>query len=339
LHPYIQFFAMQYVRFGSTDLEVSRIGFGAWAIGGEAEVGGIPIGWGTADDAVSVKALYKALDSGITFYDTADFYGLGHSEELIGKTFGNRSEVVVATKVGQRQGEGNTIQIDYSPEYVRKACELSLRRLRRESIDFYQLHVAKVPHLQSGELEGLLKDLQKEGKIRWYGISLVTFMPQPEAEFCLENRFGHGFQVVYNIFNQLITPYLAPMKEGNYGVIARMPLQFGLLTGKFDVNTTFPSGDHRSFRLTKAVLQEAAKLLQPLQKMAQDYGMNLAQLAFSFILSHPAISTVIPGIRTPEQAVRNAEIPPAISPADREWLVQFWQEDCRNLFAAMKQAG
>lgn len=330
---------MQYVRFGSTDLEVSRIGFGAWAIGGEAQVGGIPIGWGPADDAVSVKALHKALDCGITFYDTADFYGLGHSEELIGKTFGNRPDVVVATKVGQRQGEGNTIQIDYSTAYVRKACEQSLRRLRRESIDFYQLHVARVHHLQNGELEGLLKDLQKEGKIRWYGISLVTFMPEPEAEFCLENRFGHGFQVVYNIFNQLITPYLKPMQEAGYGVIARMPLQFGLLAGKFDVTASFPPTDHRSFRLTKAVLQEAAKLLPPLQQMAQDYGMSLAQLAFSFILSHPAVSTVIPGIRTPEQAERNAVLPAMLSPSDRQWLVDFWQEDCRSLFAAMKQAG
>jgi aryl-alcohol dehydrogenase-like predicted oxidoreductase len=330
---------MQYVRFGSTDLQVSRIGFGAWAIGGEAEVGGIPIGWGPADDAVSVRALHKALDSGITFYDTADFYGLGHSEELIGKTFRNRPDVVIATKVGQRQGESNTIQIDYSLEYVRKACEQSLRRLRREAIDFYQLHVAKVANLQSGELEGLLQDLQKEGKIRWYGISLATFMPEPEAEFCLENRFGHGFQVVYNIFNQLITPYLAPMQKGSYGVIARMPLQFGLLTGKFDVHASFPPSDHRSFRLTKSVLQEATKLLRPLQKMAQDYGMSLTELAFSFILSNPAISTVIPGIRTPEQAVRNAQIPPPLSATDREWLVKFWQEDCRYLFAAMKQAG
>ncbi|WP_448519560.1 aldo/keto reductase [Rhodoflexus sp.] len=330
---------MQYVRFGNTDLQVSRIGFGAWAIGGEAEVGGIPIGWGPADDAVSIKALHKALDSGITFYDTADFYGLGHSEELIGKTFGNRADVVIATKVGQRQGQGNTIQIDYSLEHVRKACEQSLRRLRREAIDFYQLHVAKVANLQSGELEGLLQQLQKEGKIRWYGISLATFMPEPEAEFCLENRFGHGFQVVYNIFNQLITPYLEPMRQGGYGIIARMPLQFGLLTGKFDVHTSFPASDHRSFRLTKPVLQEAAKLLQPLQKMAQDYGMSLAELAFSFILSNPAISAVIPGIRTPEQAVCNAQIPPLLSAADREWLVRFWQEDCRHLFAAMKQAG
>ncbi|MCS7018383.1 MAG: aldo/keto reductase [Cytophagales bacterium] len=330
---------MQYVRFGNTDLQISRVGFGAWAIGGEAQVGGIPIGWGPTDDSVSIKALHKALDCGITFYDTADFYGLGHSEELIGKTFGNRPDVAIATKVGQRQGDNNTIQIDYTPTYVRKACEQSLRRLRREAIDFYQLHVARVVHLESGELEAILQTLQQEGKIRWYGISLLTFAPEPEAEFCLENRFGHGFQVVYNIFNQLITPYLQLMQQGGYGVIARMPLQFGLLTGKFDANSSFLPTDHRSFRLSKPVLQEAAKLLQPLLEMAQAYGMSLTELAFSFVLSNTAISTVIPGIRTPEQAMRNANIPPALSETDRKWLVQFWQEDCQQLFSLMKQQG
>jgi aryl-alcohol dehydrogenase-like predicted oxidoreductase len=126
---------MQYRKFGRTDLEVSEIGFGAWAIGGEAIVGGMPIGWGPADDQVSTKAIQAAVEEGINFFDTADFYGLGHSEELLGKVLAEFPDMIIATKVGQRNID-NAIAIDYSREYIIEACEASLRRLKRESIDY-----------------------------------------------------------------------------------------------------------------------------------------------------------------------------------------------------------
>ena len=133
---------MKYRRFGKTDLNISEIGFGTWAIGGPAMAGEIPIGWGDVDDRTSIKALKKALDLGINFYDTADFYGLGHSEELLGKLWSNRKDVIIATKVGHRLDADNNIFLDYSYDYIMKACEDSLNRLRRESIDFYQLHTS-----------------------------------------------------------------------------------------------------------------------------------------------------------------------------------------------------
>ena len=139
---------MKYRKFGKTNLNVSEVGFGAWAIGGPAMAGDIPIGWGDVNDKTSIEALKKALDLGINFYDTADFYGLGHSEELIGELWGNRDDIIVASKVGHRLDSDDNIYLDYSKEYIIEACELSLKRLKRESIDFYQLHAAKMEHLE-----------------------------------------------------------------------------------------------------------------------------------------------------------------------------------------------
>src|SRR5689334_567702 len=121
---------MNYRMFGTTDLRISEIGFGAWAIGGAATVGGIPIGWGDTDDQLSTKAIHAALDAGINFFDTADFYGLGHSETLLGEVLANEKDVIIATKVGQRNVNEKII-IDYTKQYIRQACEQSLQRLKR----------------------------------------------------------------------------------------------------------------------------------------------------------------------------------------------------------------
>ena len=125
---------MQYRQFGNTDLKVSEIGFGAWAIGGGTMIGNTSIGWGDTDDTVSVKAIQAALDAGINFFDTADVYGLGHSEELLGNTIGSRKDIIIATKVGN-VSRNEQFTTDYSKEYILKACEASLKRLKRETID------------------------------------------------------------------------------------------------------------------------------------------------------------------------------------------------------------
>ncbi|MBT8399312.1 MAG: aldo/keto reductase, partial [Rhodothermia bacterium] len=138
-------------RFGDTDLSVSRVGFGAWAIGGPARAGDVAIGWGTSDDALSRRAIFAALDQGVTFFDTADFYGLGHSETLLGETIGNNSDVTIATKVGHRLDPDGSIRLDYSSDHIMAACDASLKRLQRDCIDFYQLHSARLHHLQNGE--------------------------------------------------------------------------------------------------------------------------------------------------------------------------------------------
>src|SRR6187549_3924656 len=140
---------MQYRKFGNTDLVVSEIGFGAWAIGGGAMIGSTAIGWGDTDDNVSIKAIHTALDAGINFFDTADIYGLGHSEDLLGKAIGKNKKAVIATKVGN-VSRNDQFTVDYSKEHILKACDESLKRLQRDTIDFYQLHSARLPHLQQG---------------------------------------------------------------------------------------------------------------------------------------------------------------------------------------------
>jgi aryl-alcohol dehydrogenase-like predicted oxidoreductase len=298
---------MKYRGFGNTTLEVSEIGFGAWAIGGPAMAGDITIGWGDVDDSTSVKALKKSLDLGINFYDTADFYGLGHSEELLGATWGNRPDVVIASKVGHRLDENDQIYLDYSKHYVLQACEKSLGRLKRESIDFYQLHAAKIDHLQNGECIEAMEQLQKDGKIRCWGISLNTYDPDTEGNFMLDNSFGQGFQLVFNIINQKAMKVMKSAASAGFGIIARMPLQFGLLTGKFDRNSTFSKTDHRNFRLNKDVLMRSLVDLQPVWNIAEKYDIGLDSFALSFVLSHPEVSTVISGIKNPGQAEANTK--------------------------------
>jgi aryl-alcohol dehydrogenase-like predicted oxidoreductase len=292
-------------KFGNTDLLVSEVGFGAWAIGGPAMAGDTPIGWGTVDDTVSIDALKKAFEQGINFFDTADIYGVGHSEELIGKVFGNSDKIIVASKVGHRLDTNNSIVLDYSKKHILSACEKSLKRLRRECIDYYQLHSARVQHLQSGECVDAMELLKSQGKIRYWGISLNTYDPFPEAEFVFEHNLGSGIQIVLNIINQRAMQLIEKAGQHNYGAIARMPFQFGLLTGKFDVNTRFDKNDHRHFRLKPVVLEKALQELEEVWVLSDKLGLSATQLSLSFVLSFPEISSVIPGIKTPQQAISN----------------------------------
>lgn len=298
---------MNYRQFGKTELRVSEIGFGAWAIGGAASVGGLPIGWGETDDEISITAIHAALDAGINFFDTADFYGLGHSEELLGKVLRGKTDSVIATKVGQR-AVNEKIVIDYSKDYIIEACEQSLKRLQRESIDYYQLHVARLQHLQNGDCIEAMEQLKKEGKIRYWGLSLNTFHPQPEADFLLEKNWGDGFQLVFNLINQRALDIVQKAAAKGYGIIARMPLQFGLLTGKFSSATQFEKNDHRSFRFSPEIMERALHLLEEkVWPVGKKEGLSGTSLALSYILSFPEISTVIPGIRTAEQVRRNTQ--------------------------------
>ncbi|MBI2730536.1 MAG: aldo/keto reductase [Sphingobacteriales bacterium] len=295
---------MQYRKFGHTDLQVSEIGFGAWAIGGGAMIGQTAIGWGDADDNESIKAIYAALDAGINFFDTADIYGLGHSESLLGKTIGDKKDMIIATK-GGNVSRNEQFTFDYSKQHILSACEASLKRLNREAIDYYQLHTARMPHLQNGECIEAMQQLEKEGKIRYWGISLNTFDPLPEAEFFLERNIGNGFQLVLNLINQRALPLLKKSGDNGYGVIVRMALQFGLLTGKFDDGATFSANDHRANRLTKEVIGTSNNALAPVWDLCKKYQCNKTQLALSYILSYKDVSTIIAGIRTTEQVKLN----------------------------------
>jgi aryl-alcohol dehydrogenase-like predicted oxidoreductase len=295
---------MQYRNLGYTELRVSEIGFGAWAIGGGAMIGHTAIGWGDSDDAVSIKAIHAAVDAGINFFDTADIYGLGHSEDLLGKALGNNKAIIIATKVGN-VSRNEQFTVDYTKEHLMNACEASLKRLKRETIDFYQLHTARLVHLQNGECIEAMMQLQQQGKIRYWGLSLNTFEPLAEAEFLMHEKSGNGFQLVLNLLNQKALPILQTAKNLGYGIIARMPLQFGLLTGKFDMLAHFSDSDHRKNRLTREVIDASLKATAPVWQLCEKYNCSKTQLALSYVLSYDAVSTLIPGIRTPEQILLN----------------------------------
>jgi aryl-alcohol dehydrogenase-like predicted oxidoreductase len=309
---------MQYRKFGNTDLLVSEIGFGAWAIGGDAMVGTMPIGWGPANDRESKEAIRAAIDRGINFFDTADIYGLGHSEKLLGETLA-AERVLIASKVGN-VARGNEFTVDYSKEYILKACERSLQRLRRETIDYYQLHTARIEHLKTNDCVEAMQLLQRQGKIRYWGISLNTFAPHPEAEFFMQHHLGNGFQLVLNIINQRALPLVHQASVEGYGIIARMPLQFGLLTGKFNKSTHFEKSDHRHNRLVPAVIEAAQTAMEPVWKLCEKYQVSKAGLALSYILSYPSISTVIPGIRTKDHVIANTTDIVTLEPGDVEFI-------------------
>jgi aryl-alcohol dehydrogenase-like predicted oxidoreductase len=331
---------MNYRKFGSTDLQVSEIGFGAWAIGGTANVGGVEIGWGPSDDNESKQALLAAFEAGINFYDTADFYGLGHSESLIGEVFGNRSDVIIASKVGQKIGDDGKIAIDYSKAHIMQACEKSLQRLRRDVIDYYQLHVARVHHLQQGECIEAMEALQQQGKIRYWGASLITFAPDPEADILLALQKGHGFQLVLNLINQLAVPVMQRASQQGYGIIARMPLQFGLLSGNIKPTSTFSSEDHRSYRLTPNIIQTTLDVLRTeVLPLAKQYNTSLSSLALSFILGFPEVSTVIPGIRTLRHVHLNTEGLVKLSAADHQHLRSLFESRWQPVMQMMQAQG
>ena len=329
---------MKYRKFGNTELAVSEIGFGAWAIGGGAMIGNTAIGWGDANDIVSVNAIHKALDAGINFFDTADIYGLGHSEELLGKTIANKKDLIVATKVGN-VSRNNQFTVDYSKEYVLQACDSSLKRLNRDFIDYYQLHSARIQHLQNGECIEAMQELQAHGKIRYWGISLNTFDPIPEAEFFIENKIGHGFQLVLNLLNQKTLPLLKRSAENGYGIIVRMALQFGMLTGKFDKEINFAANDHRKNRLTKEVIDFSNKALQPVWALCKKYNCSKTQLALSYILSYPEVSTIIAGIRTAGQVELNTSGLFQLDKQDMEMIGQLGENDFAAVMKLIRQQG
>ena len=329
---------MEYRQFGSTDLRVSVIGFGAWAIGGPAMAGETPIGWGVVDDAESIRAIHRAVDRGINFFDTADFYGLGHSEELIGAVLGNHPDMLIATKAGHRLGENGEAVLDYTAGHIRRACEASLRRLRRDRIDYYQLHSAKVAHLERGECAEAMESLRQEGKIRYWGISLNTFHPKVEGDYMMSRGLGR-FQCVVNLLNQRAVPFIRRAHEAGYGVIARMPLQFGLLTGKFTRATRFATDDHRHFRLRPEILGAALDALEELSPLCRELGISPTALSLGYCISVPGVSTVIPGIRTARQAEENTQFIRSLSDEMMGRLEELYRRRFEHLVSLFERQG
>ena len=194
-------------------------------------------------------------------------------------------------------------------------------------------------HLQNGECIEAMKQLQQEGKIRYWGISLNTFDPLPEADFFIDNKIGNGFQLVLNLLNQKALPLLKKSSENGYGFIVRMALQFGLLTGKFDTEVKFSANDHRKTRLTKEVVDASNDALKNVWSLCKKYNCTKTQLALSYILSYPEVSTIIAGIRTANQVHLNTTGLFQLENADRLMIEQLGQADFISVMDLIQKQG
>jgi len=281
--------------FRKTGLQVSEVGFGAWAIGGTS--------YGPTDDRVSVQALKKAFDLGVNFFDTADTYGNGHSEELIGTTFGKiRKEVVIATKGGWDFYHSKERIKDMSGSYLKEALHKSLKRLQTDYVDLYQLHNPDLKTIQEGKIYKILEQFKREGKARFVGISIHEV---EEAKEVILSGKVDAVQLVYNMIEQEMRPEILPLaREKGIAVIVREPLACGFLTGRYTKESVFGEKDHRK-RWTREELEEDLAKVEKVKFMADRYHISLAKAAFKFVLSHNEISTVIPGGKTPEQVEEN----------------------------------
>jgi aryl-alcohol dehydrogenase-like predicted oxidoreductase len=303
---------MQYTRLGKRGPTVSRIGFGAWAIGG--------MNWGPTDDSVSLAALNGALDAGVTFIDTADVYGFGHSEELIAQVLRARQpqDVVIATKAGNdfynASSDDDTgygaIRQTYDKDYIIQAAERSIQRLGVEALDILQLHSGDLENLERDDPWEALATLKTQGKIKHAGWSIQSF--QETAHAHLLDRHGDLLDVIqvrYNLLEREAEQVLLPKAEQyGIGVIVRIPLLFGVLTGKFKRDARFREDDHRSMNLAPEKIAAHLDQLDALGPVLARFGDEpLTSVALRFCISHPACHTAIPGAKTPQQALENAQ--------------------------------
>jgi len=325
---------MQTRPFGKTGITASDIGLGCWQFGGD---------WGACSDEDALATLGAAVDAGVTFLDTADVYGRGRSETLIGRFIKERklkNKITIATKLGRLSGYPSA----YSLELFRKCTEDSINRLRVDALDLTQLHCIPKHYLKTGEVFGWLETLKKEGKIRHYGASVESM---EEAGQCLNSAGCESLQIIFNIFRQKpIDSLFARAKAKGVAIIARLPVASGLLTGKFTKTTTFAPQDHRTYNrdgqafnvgetfaglpFEKGVeLAEEVKAIFGKANLLE--GATMAQLAMRWILDYDAVGMVIPGAKDPQQAKDNAaasDLSP-LSPGLHDELKKFYDTKVR----------
>jgi aryl-alcohol dehydrogenase-like predicted oxidoreductase len=293
-------------RLGRTGLEISEVGYGAWGIGGSQWIG--------AEDDESVRALRRAIELGLNFIDTALAYGQGHSERIVGQVVRDVPQTVhVATKVPPKNltwpaEEGSKVADVFPGDHVRACAERSLRNLGLETIDLLQLHVWQDDWLGQGDWLDTVRALQQEGTIRFFGISINDHQPANGVRAVREGVVD-TVQVIYNIFDQSPEDELLPATaEHDVGVLARVPFDEGGLTGRITPETTFPEDDFRNSYFRdgrKAEVQERVRAITSDLGRPED---DIAELALRYILSNPAVSTVIPGMRSVRNVERNLAV-------------------------------
>ena len=295
---------MEYRRLGKTGYEISAIGFGAWAIGAD---------WGTVDDSDSLAALHAAADAGINFIDTADVYGDGHSEQLISRFRKERSgeRIYVATKMGRRVEQKVE---NYTPEAFVAWTNRSRENLGMETLDLVQLHCPPTDLFYHPELFAAIDELKAAGTIAHYGVSVEKV---EEAIKAMEYPGVASVQIIFNMVRQRPADrFLADALGNDVGILARVPLASGLLTGKYDRASTFAENDHRNYNRHGAAFdvgetfagldyETGLEFVAALRELAPD-GATTAQLALRWILMHEGVTAAIPGAKSPEQARGNA---------------------------------
>ena len=308
---FIQGFFVNYRLFDHTRAEISEIGLGTWQLGGAD--------WGEVDEGRALDTLRAASEGGVNFFDTADVYGLGRSEELIGRFLKETSKkIFVATKLGRFPEPG--WPTNFSLDSLRVHTEASLRRLGVEAVDLTQLHCIPTEVLRDGEVFESLRVLKREGKIKSFGVSVET---DEEALICLGQEELASLQIIFNIFRQKPIEFFDMAKSKGVALIVRLPLASGLLSGKFTKGTKFAVTDHRSYNregeafnvgetFAGLPFEKGVELSEALKALVPE-GMNMAQMALRWILDFDAVSVIIPGASKPQQARANvtaSELPP-----------------------------
>jgi aryl-alcohol dehydrogenase-like predicted oxidoreductase len=304
---------------GRSGVAVSALGMGCWAIGGPFWRGDQPVGWGDVDDKQSILALERAFELGVTFFDTSDVYGCGHSERLLGLVMGHRRrQVVLATKFGNVFDEQTRRITGASgdPIFIRRACEASLRRLQTDYIDLYQFHIGNYDLNRAAEVLDTLERLVDDGLIRWYGWS--TDDPE-RARFFARGEHCAAIQHRLNIFEGNLET-LGVCEENELASINRGPLGRGLLTGKFDTSTVFPANDVRSgWNLRSGESAEHLKKLGDLRDVLTAGKRTLAQGALGWLWARSPATVPIPGFKTTAQVEENVGAT-AFGPLDEDQM-------------------
>lgn len=313
--------------FGQTGRNVSEVGLGTWQIGGN---------WGDVSDDVALETLRAAVDAGITIFDTADVYGAGRSETLIGKFLKQSSApIYVATKLGRFSPPG--WPGNFTREGIRQHTEASLKRLGVDVIDLTQLHCIPTDVLKQGEVFEHLRELKREGKIRDFGVSVESM---DEASFCVKQEGVAALQIIFNILRQKPAHVLfSEAKQRNVALLVRLPLASGLLGGKMTKATSFPADDHRNFNRDGAAFNvgetfaglpfaKGVELADELKSLVPA-GMTLPEMALRWCLDFDAVTTIIPGAKNPEQARANARASslPPLSKELHAKLAEFYTRD------------
>jgi aryl-alcohol dehydrogenase-like predicted oxidoreductase len=322
---------VKYRKLAKSDLSLSEIGFGVWTLSAGW--------WGEYTDAQACELLRRALDLGVTFFDTGDTYGNGRGETILAQAFaGRRREVVIGTKFGYdfytdpdaRRGQRERPQ-DFSPRFVRFALEQSLQRLQTDYVDLYQLHNPRLGAIQGDDLFDLLEQLKAEGKIRAYGAALGPAIGGTEhGDAAMRARPSlSSLQIIYNLFEQDPGRRFVPIaRELDISLLVRVPHSSGLLEGKYTAETTFPPNDHRSHRPREWLL-EGLKKLERLEFLHRDRGMTIGQAALKWLLAEPAVASIQPNIYDPEQLEEFAAASdlPDLAPADLATVAELYDSN------------